>query len=66
MLAEFMLLIRTFIFFNRTLFIYDFSQLNQWSRLNDTNGGHVHGASTIYKGKIFVAGLWAANCGIRN
>ncbi|CAG5105325.1 Oidioi.mRNA.OKI2018_I69.chr1.g2029.t1.cds [Oikopleura dioica] len=37
--------------------VYAFNtQLNQWSRLKDTNGGHVHGAATIYKGKIYVAG----------
>ena len=30
----------------------------EWRRLRETNGGHLHGAATVFKGRIYVAGLF--------
>ena len=32
------------------------SEKRVWSRLKNTNGGHTHGATTIFKDRIYVAG----------
>uniref|UniRef100_H2ZJ64 Uncharacterized protein n=1 Tax=Ciona savignyi TaxID=51511 RepID=H2ZJ64_CIOSA len=31
-------------------------QANFWLKLRNTNGGHLHGAATVHKGKLYIAG----------
>lgn len=40
---------------NQRVFRYD-TETGEWIRLKETNGGHLHGAATVFKGRIYVAG----------
>ena len=41
-----------------TLTTYFFRTNGEWRQLKETNGGHLHGAATVFKDRIYVAGKY--------
>ncbi|XP_077970341.1 kelch-like protein 21 [Styela clava] len=40
---------------HRRVYAYN-RHTNRWKKMNNTNGGHLHGAAAVHKGRLYIAG----------